>query len=112
MSLSRRQRRQMAKQFGYIGKNETLKEQRERIRRSQEMGKQLHLQHLQRIKNDQLEAKSRKLLDSQDALISNLDGSPSNQEENSKPFEFLKLSDNLEGDGPKASGENSDDNNG
>jgi hypothetical protein len=110
MSLSRRQRRQMAKQFGYIGKNETLKEQRERIRRSQEMGKQLHLQHLQRIKNDQLEAKSQKLLDDQDATISTLGESTSNQEENSKPFEFLGLPDDVGGEGPKASGENSDNN--
>ena len=59
-SESRRQRRQIAKKLGYIKKDETLTEKLERIRRSNQMGKQLHTQHLEAVKNAELETKRNK----------------------------------------------------
>ena len=55
MSLARRQRREMAKHFGYLGKNETLDAMRERLQRSHKMGNQIHLQNLERIQNEIIE---------------------------------------------------------
>lgn len=53
---SRRERRALAKQFGLVKntKNESLKEYVERVRRAQELGKQIHLYHLQQQENDRL----------------------------------------------------------
>ena len=55
MSLARRQRRELAKQFGYLGKKEGVIQMRERLQRSQKIGKQMHLQHLERVQNDLIE---------------------------------------------------------
>jgi hypothetical protein len=101
----------MAKQLGYIGKNETLQEQRERVRRSQEMGKQLHLQHLQRVKNAQLELELRNKKEEEERILSEMKGSLPGQDSGAKPFEFLKSS-GEEGSGPEASDGNFDNPNG
>ncbi len=55
MSQARRQRRQLAKQFGFLGKKESIDQMRERLNRSQKMGKQIHLKNLENIKNNQME---------------------------------------------------------
>jgi hypothetical protein len=55
MSQARKQRREMAKAFGYTNRSETMSQFRERVRRSSEMGKQFHLLHLERSMNEQLE---------------------------------------------------------
>jgi len=73
MSLSRRQRRQMAKQLGYIKKNESPEERIERIRRSQQMGKQIHLQHLEQVKNNQISAAKDKEIENEKSLINELE---------------------------------------
>lgn len=51
---SRRERKALAKQFGLVKKKESLKEYVERIRRSQELGKQIHLYNLQQQENARL----------------------------------------------------------
>jgi hypothetical protein len=51
---SRRERRALAKKFGLIKKNETLKERSERTMRSLEMGKMIHLAHLEEIENQRI----------------------------------------------------------
>lgn len=48
---SRRERRSLAKKLGLVKKKETFRETVERFARAQEMGKMLHLQHLQNIEN-------------------------------------------------------------
>jgi hypothetical protein len=48
---SRRERRALARALGLVKKKETFKETMERFTRSQELGKQIHLQHLQNIEN-------------------------------------------------------------
>ncbi len=48
---TRRQRRQLVKQFGLNKEKESFTQWSERIKRSQEFGKMLHLQHLQNIEN-------------------------------------------------------------
>jgi hypothetical protein len=48
---TRRQRRELAKQFGLNKEKESFTQWSERIKRSQEFGKMLHLQHLQNIEN-------------------------------------------------------------
>ena len=48
---SRKQRRALAKQFGLTKKKESFTQWTERIKRSQEFGKMLHLQHLQNVEN-------------------------------------------------------------
>ena len=60
MSNSRRQRRQLAKNFGLLGKEKNLSEKRERFRRSNEMGQQFHLRHLEETMNFQLEQDRKK----------------------------------------------------
>lgn len=51
---SRKERKALAKAFGLVKKNESFKERMERITRSQEIGKQIHLQHLQDIENHRI----------------------------------------------------------
>lgn len=87
MSESRRQRRNLAKKLGYLGKDETLDQQRERFRRSQEMGKYLHLNHLERLKNLELEIEREKTREEETNLISVL--SNSNEHLDSSSFNFL-----------------------
>ena len=48
-SQSRRQRRAIAKQMGYLGRNETFSELLERTKRSGDFGKQLHTLHLEKV---------------------------------------------------------------
>lgn len=48
---SRKERKALAKKLGLVKKKETFKERIERIARAQEVGKQLHLLHLQNIEN-------------------------------------------------------------
>jgi len=87
MSESRRQRRNLAKKLGYLGKDETLDQQRERFRRSQEMGKYLHLSHLERLKNLELEIERDKTQEEENNLVSNLTNS--NEYLESSAFNFL-----------------------
>jgi hypothetical protein len=51
---SRRERKALAKQFGLVKKKETLKEWYARTSRSIELGKQIHLYHLQQQENNRL----------------------------------------------------------
>jgi hypothetical protein len=60
MSDSRRQRRQLAKNFGLLGNEKNLAQKRERFRRSNEMGQQFHLRHLEETINFQLEEDRKK----------------------------------------------------
>jgi hypothetical protein len=87
MSESRRQRRQLAKKLGYLGKEETLDQQRERYRRSQEMGKYLHLGHLERIKNLELESERKNTERIEGESISGLINS--NENVSGSSFDFL-----------------------
>jgi len=106
MSQSRRQRRQMAKHFGFLGKKESFDEMRERIRRSQQMGKQIHLKNMENIKNNQIETQKERDIALQEDLIKETiseNGISSNEsiELNTGSFDFL----NDIKDGPQASGE-------
>lgn len=112
MSQSRRQRRQMAKHFGLLGKNESLDQRRERIRRSQKMGKQIHLKNLEDIRNDQIEAQKSREIDSQERLAREISenseiGIEENLELNAGSFDFLKEIK----EGPQASDETESENN-
>ena len=79
MSLSRRERRQYAKNLGLLGRNENYETMMERFRRSKTAGDFLHTHHLQEVKNIQLE---------QDRPEGDLqESSPENDEIN--PFGFL-----------------------
>jgi len=94
MSLSRRQRRDIAKRLGYLGKSSSLDDMRDRFKRSNEMGKHFHLMHLENVKNSQIEAERSKELEREDALISSLQAS--NPEfSSSDSFNFLKVEDSL-----------------
>lgn len=104
MSQSRRQRRQMAKQFGFLGKKESFDEMRERIRRSQQMGKQIHLKNIENIKNNQIETQKAKEIASQENLAREISAEEDRNEGielNTGSFDFL----NDIKDGPQASGE-------
>jgi hypothetical protein len=106
MSQSRRQRRQMAKQFGLLGKKESFSDMRERIRRAQQMGKQIHLKNLENNRNNQIEADLDKERKSQDSLIKEVvnreDREESDIQLNPGSFDFL----NDVKDGPQAASEN------
>jgi hypothetical protein len=58
---SRRERRAFAKKLGRKKKDETHKEWLERINRSHEAGKQIHLQRLQQSFNNQINAESQEI---------------------------------------------------
>lgn len=112
MSQSRRQRRQMAKQFGLLGKNESFDQMRERIRRAQKMGQQIHLKNLEDVRNNQIEAQKSREIDSQESLAREISenseiGIEENLELNSGSFDFLK---ELK-EGPQASDETETENN-
>jgi hypothetical protein len=112
MSQSRRQRRQMAKQFGLLGKNESFDQMRERIRRAQKMGQQFHLKNLEDVRNNQIEAQKSREIDSQERLAREIlengeIGIEENLELNSGSFDFLK---ELK-EGPQASDETETENN-
>jgi len=103
-SQSRRQRRAIAKQMGYLGRNETVSDLLQRTRRSGDFGKQLHTLHLEKVMNDQLEVERTKRKFSEEAEIE-LSKFGSTKEEsalqlNSEAFNFLK-DDNTSG--PEAS---------
>jgi hypothetical protein len=51
MSLSRRERREYAKQLGLLSKKENYQSMVERFKRSNQAGEFLHTHHLQEIKN-------------------------------------------------------------
>ncbi len=106
MSLARRQRREMAKYFGYLGKNETLDAMRERLQRSHKMGNQIHLQNLERIQNQIIESRREKQVSKEEKLVSDLSSVDQESSENitlePAAFDFLK---NLSKEDPLASGE-------
>jgi len=54
-SQSRKERRSFAKQMGFLGRNESVKQLLERAKRSSDFGKQLHTMHLEKVMNHQLE---------------------------------------------------------
>lgn len=58
MSLSRRERREMAKRMGFLGRTESYSAMTERFKRSIEVGEILHTRHLQEIRNHQIEAEA------------------------------------------------------
>ena len=107
MSLARRQRRELAKQFGYLGKKEGVSQMRERLQRSQKMGKQMHLQHLERVQNDLIESRREKEIKKQEELALDLSAENSTLEEKisltSSAFDFLK--NNTSDSEPSASAE-------
>lgn len=106
MSQSRRQRRQMAKQFGLLGKKESFDEMRERIRRAQQMGQQIHLKNLENNKNSQIEAQRAREVSIQEEMAKNLSSENEKNSDdivelNTGSFDFLKDV----SEGPQASGE-------
>lgn len=105
MSLARRQRREIAKHFGYLGKKETLDVMRERLQRSQKMGKQLHLQNLERIQNDIIESRKEKQIQKEEHLVSEINsGISDNVTIENSAFDFLNY---VKNEAPEASeGEN------
>lgn len=103
-SQSRRQRRAIAKQMGYLGRNETVSELLERTKRSGDFGKQLHTLHLEKVMNEQLEAERNKKILREEAEIE-LAKFGSREEEhklqlNSEAFTFLN---DIKASGPEAS---------
>ena len=106
MSQSRRQRRQMAKQFGLLGKKESFSDMRERIRRSQQMGKQIHLKNMEEIRNNQIEADQNREREIKNSLAKEISSNiPQEEHEielNAGSFDFL----NDVKSGPQASDEN------
>jgi len=82
MSLSRRERREYAKRLGILSKKETYDQRMERLGRSRSAGEYLHTQHLQGIKNQQVE---------KDLIISIEPSQESNvhEAEGINPFGFL-----------------------
>lgn len=57
MSLSRRERRGLAKDMGLLSKKESYTEMMERFRRSKKAGDYLHTHHLQDVRNYQEDQK-------------------------------------------------------
>jgi hypothetical protein len=94
MSLSRRQRRDIAKRLGYLGKSSSIDDMRDRFKRSNEMGKHFHLMHLENIKNSQIESDRAKELEREDELIASL-RADSTESTNSDSFNFLKIDDSI-----------------
>lgn len=112
MSQSRRQRRQMAKQFGLLGKNESYDQKCERIRRAQKMGKQIHLKNLEDVRNNQIESQKSMEIASEEKLArgileNNEIGVEKKLEIDTGSFEFL----NELKEGPQASDETETENN-
>jgi hypothetical protein len=96
MSNSRRERRQLAKNFGLLGRDQTFSQRIERFGRSREMGKQLHLRHLEEVINSQLEQERKK---EEDRIIKESSEIQMNEDfvlSNQESFEFLKKIDYLE----------------
>ena len=93
-SQSRRQRRAIAKQMGYLGRNETVSDLLQRTRRSGDFGKQLHTLHLEKVMNDQLEVERTKRKFSEEAEIELSKFGYTKEESalqlNSDAFTFLK----------------------
>jgi hypothetical protein len=108
-SQLRRQRRAIAKQMGYLGRNETFSELLERTKRSGDFGKQLHTLHLEKSMNEQLETERTKKIFKEEAEIE-LAKFGSHKEEpkiqlNSEAFTFLG---DIKASGPEASSSNFD----
>ena len=57
MSLSRRERRGVAKQLGILSKKESYQEMLRRFERSNKAGEYLHTHHIQEIKNSEIESR-------------------------------------------------------
>ena len=57
-SLSRRERREAAKQMGLLSRRESYSEMTQRFRRANEVGSKIHTQHVQEIKNSEILLKS------------------------------------------------------
>lgn len=110
MSLARRQRRQIAKHFGYLGKKESVDAMRERLQRSQKMGSQLHLQHLERVQNEIIESRRQNQIAKEESLageiLANSGDSTDSPGINTGAFDFLNNSKNA----PLASDEEKDTN--
>ena len=103
-SQSRRQRRAIAKQMGYLGRNETVSELLERTKRSGDFGKQLHTLHLEKVMNEQIETERTKKIFKGESEIE-LEKFGSHDEEpkiqlNSEAFNFLN---DIKSSGPEAS---------
>ena len=77
MSLSRRERRGLAKNLGLLSKKESYPQMMERFRRAKQSGDYLHTHHLQEVKNYQEEQKD------SDTEETKIEDSPIN------PFGFL-----------------------
>jgi len=112
MSESRRQRRQLAKQFGLLGKKESFDQMRERIGRAQKMGKQIHLKNLEDSMNNQIEARKFRDVAYQERLARGISENDridvkENLELNPNSFDFLKEIK----EGPMASDETEPENN-
>jgi endonuclease IV len=58
MSLSRRERRGVAKQLGILSKKESYQEMLGRFERSNKAGEYLHTHHVQEIKNSEIESRA------------------------------------------------------
>jgi len=108
-SQSRRQRRAIAKQMGYLGRNETFSELLERTKRSGDFGKQLHTLHLEKVMNEQIETERTKKIFKDEAEIEVAKFGSRNEEPriqlNSEAFNFL---DGIKSSGPEASTSNID----
>ena len=106
MSLARRQRRELAKQFGFLGRNETLDAMRERLQRSQKMGKQMHIQHLERVQNHLIQSRREREIERQEELAKGLTSENADMETkltlDPSSFDFLK---NTQDSEPSASAE-------
>ena len=78
---SRKERRAFAKKLGLKKKDETYDQWLERTRRSQEAGKQIHLQRLQQSYNEQLAAQTVRESNSNEAevTINTAETNPSEQ---------------------------------
>jgi hypothetical protein len=56
MSVSRKERRKAARSMGLLKNKGDMNNFRERVRRSNNFGNQMHILHLERIKNQELDA--------------------------------------------------------
>lgn len=101
MSLSRRQRRGIAKSMGLLGKEKTVEQILQRTRRANEFGKQLHTRHLEEVMNEQLESLRLKKIQIEEDMIL-MDSSNQNSDNievtNKESFSFLSVKTPAESD--------------
>ncbi len=93
MSLSRRQRRSIAKSMGLLGQEKTVEQILQRARRANEFGKQLHTRHLEGVMNEQLETLRMKKIQMEEdtILMNNNENSSENESTNKESFSFLSV---------------------